>query len=168
MNPQVRVWPIDGYKSLRHTCSVLHDCPFELDRVTFDPQHGVWNGIFYAPPVDPAEEKYPVSPEGVEIQRKSVIQTVYRFPLFQMILSLHGVRDQNVRDLSKIGKYTFNRCRPTPDGCRLIFCEDMQIDLSMKRPPRGELRNEGECGRGHVTRTLGIIYSGINIDELRV
>ena len=168
MNGEVRTWSIDGHESLREICSVLHDCPFELDRATFDRDRETWNGVFFAPTVDPAIAKRPVNPEGLEIQRKSVIHTVYRFPLFQMVLSLHGVSAQQVRDGSRIGRYTFNYCRKTAKGWRLVFCEDMEIDLALAGIPRGELRNEGECGRGHVTRLFGIIYSGINIDELKV
>ena len=144
------------FDKLRSECSRLHDCPFDLAAASFDPGAGIWRGVFVRPVDDPAR---------FVKQRIFLLLTRHYFPLLETVVTLRGVEDVLVQDRAGIGTYTFNNVQRIPSGCRFVFNEDLEIDVTFQDQPRGEFRDERELSdrRGYVT-SLGFVDFGIRLE----
>ena len=126
---------IDDEASFLKVCDYLHDASFDLSAMHFSPETGEWKGIFHR---ESHEDR-----ELIKRTSRRVLLFFRRFeiPLVESELLLSGVRRVEVSDRSKIGHYTFNKARRHEQAWRMIFCEDMEILVSLDDGPRGVLRD---------------------------
>ncbi len=146
---------ITDYGSLAEACSRLHDCLFNLEAAEYQAPTGTWVGKFIRPLDDPKQ---------IESTRTWLLATVYRFPVVETLLRLHGVRACRIQDRAEIGTYTLNVCFPTRTGCSLIFNEALTIELDFSGLPVGELRDIRVLPRrGYVTSWL-FLETGMRLE----
>jgi len=144
------------FHQFRDECSRLHDCPFDLDTAVFDPDVGIWRGVFLRPLYDSTR---------VVRKRKWLVFTRDYYPVLETVVTVRAVHKVTVHDRARIGTYTFNAIEPTASGCRLLFNENLEIDLDFKGEPRGYLR-ERELGdrRGYVP-SLVLVDFGFRVEQ---
>lgn len=155
MTSRLTIFRIHDYPSLERACAELHDCPFNLDSVLFDKTTGICESRFIRPLHDPAQ---------VESARKFLILSVYRVPLVQTALRLKGIRDSRIKDAAQIGTYTFNECLRTARGCRLVFNEDLEVELDFIGEPTGEFRDERILEKRGTYTSFWFIETGMRIE----
>ena len=102
--------------------SELHDCPFELDRATFDIDTRTWTGFFLRPLWDDPRAEH---------RGFSILYVRSRLPVAEATLRVSGVGNCVVADNARIGRYTFNEIEPASNGVRLHFNENLDIDLEL-------------------------------------
>jgi hypothetical protein len=61
----------------------------------------------------------------------SILYVRSRLPVAEATLSVSGVTNTIVADNARIGRYSFCEIQPTPNGVRLHFNEDLDIDLEL-------------------------------------
>ena len=113
---------ISSVEKLDEVMSNLHDCPFDLDRATFDEATHTWTGLFLRPLWDDPRAEH---------RGFSLIYVRSRLPVAEATLKVSGVSNCVVADKAQIGCYTFNEIQPTTKGVRLHFNEDLDIDLEL-------------------------------------
>ena len=97
--------------------------------MTFDPQARRWMGLF--------TREFFEDEELFEAKRVRLFWTKLTFPMARCRVTLTGVDLCEVKDRSRIGRYTFNECQRYKGGYRLFFCELMEIGLSFDGDPKG-------------------------------
>ncbi|HEX6187714.1 MAG TPA: hypothetical protein VFZ40_06520 [Pyrinomonadaceae bacterium] len=102
--------------------SELHDCPFDLDRATFDEATHTWTGFFLRPLWDDPR---------VEQRRISIFSVRTQLPVVEATLNVGGVNKCVVADNARIGRYSFEEIQIIPNGVRLHFTEALDIDLEL-------------------------------------
>jgi hypothetical protein len=113
---------ISSVEQLDEVMSNLHDCPFDLDRATFDEVTRTWTGFFLRPLWDDPRAEH----GGF-----SILYVRSRLPVAEATLKVSGVTHCVVADNARIGRYSFNEIRSIPNGVRLHFNEDLDIDLEL-------------------------------------
>jgi hypothetical protein len=113
---------ISSIGQLDELMSNLHDCPFELDRATFDVDTHTWTGFFLRPLWDDPRAEH---------RGFSILYVRSRLPVAEATLRVLGVGNCVVADNARIGRYTFNEIEPVSNGVRLHFNENLDIDLEL-------------------------------------
>ena len=113
---------ISSVEQLDEVMSELHDCPFDLDRAVFDASTGTWTGFFLRPLWDDPRAQH---------RGFSILYVRSQLPVAEVTLQLSGVRNCDVADNARIGRYTFNQIEPRANGVRLHFNEELDIDLEL-------------------------------------
>ena len=121
----------NDYHTMEHVCHDLHDCEFDLETSVFDKETQSWKGKFFRPNYE--------DEDNIRTERRFLIFKRYIFPTYETTLRLNNVSEVIVNDKAKIRLYTFNKCIKSLNGCRLIFNEDMYIDLKCEGEPKGEM-----------------------------
>jgi hypothetical protein len=119
---------------MQKVCDELHDCEFDLESVFYDEKEQVWEGKFFRPNY---EDK-----EHIRTERKYLIFKKYIYPTYETILRIKNISKVMVNDKAHIVLFTFNKCMKTNNGYRLLFNEDMYIDLISEGELRGEMINK--------------------------
>jgi len=147
----------ETFEECRSALSELHDHLFELDRAGFDQAAATWHGWFIRPLDDPTR---------VVRQRTYLVLVTHYYPVVETRVTLEGVKAVTVRDRAEIGTYTFNDLHRTDTGCRLVFNEDLEINVQFAGDLRGEFRDERELPnhRGYIT-SLGPIDFGFRVEQ---
>ena len=113
---------ISSLEQLDEIMSNLHDCPFDLERATFDVDAKTWTGIFLRPLwEDPRAEHW-----GFPL-----LFVRSRLPVTEASLTVAGVSAVQIIDDQGIGTYDFNELERAPDGVRLCFNQALRIDLNL-------------------------------------
>src|SRR4030095_11224629 len=103
-------------EQLDEVLSNLHDCPFDLDRATFDEDTHTWTGFFLRPLWDDPRAEH---------RGFSILYVRSRLPVAEATLRFSGVGNCVVADNARIGRYTFNEIEPISNGVRLHFNENL-------------------------------------------
>jgi hypothetical protein len=113
---------ISSFEQLDEVMSELHDCPFNLDRATFDESAQTWTGFFLRPLWDDPRAEH----HGF-----SLLYTRSRLPVAEATLKISGVKNCVVADNARISRYSFNEIQRVANGVRLHFNEDLDVDLEL-------------------------------------
>ena|ERR1700682_2014966 len=113
---------ISSVEQLDKVMSNLHDCPFDLDRATFDEVTNTWTGFFIRPLWDDPRAEH---------RGFSILYVRSRLPVAEVTLKVSGVGNYIVADNGRIGRYSFNEIQPIANGVRLHFNEDLDINLEL-------------------------------------
>jgi hypothetical protein len=105
---------ISSVEQLHGVMSNLHDCPFDLDRATFDEATHIWTGLFLRPLWDDPRAEH---------RGFSILYVRSRLPVAEATLTISGVSTCTVVDNARIGNYSFNEIDPIANGVRLHFNE---------------------------------------------
>ncbi len=113
---------ISTVEQLDEVITDLHDCPFDLDRAIFDEATHMWTGFFLRPLwEDPRAEH----------RGFSILYVRSQLPVVEVTLKVSGVDKSVVADNARIGRYSFNQIEPIPNGVRLHFNENLDIELEL-------------------------------------
>ncbi len=132
MNPNLVTIEISDETSLLKACDILHDARVDLADATFDAKAGSWRGVFIREFFEDA---------SLISERRGIFGTKFSFPMAESVLELDNISSCDVVDKSSIGKYTFNECQATQGKYRFLFCEDMEIVVTFREKPSGQLRD---------------------------
>ncbi|SRR6266567_8619833 len=113
---------ISSIAQLDEVMSELHDCPFDLDRATFDAATHIWTGVFLRPLWDDPRAKH---------RGFSILYVRSQLPVAEVTLNVSGVDKCVVADNARIGRYTFNEIEPVSNGLRFHFNENLDIDFEL-------------------------------------
>jgi hypothetical protein len=113
---------ISSVEQLDEVMVNLHDCPFDLDRATFDEATHTWTGFFLRPLWDDPRAEH---------RGFSILYVRSRLPVAEVTLKVSSVGNYVVADNARIGRYSFNEIQPITTGVRLHFNEDLDIDLGL-------------------------------------
>jgi len=129
---------LSSNEQLDEVMSELHDCPFDLDRATFDEATQTWTGVFLRPVWDDPRAEH---------RGFSILYVRSRLPVVEGTLKVSGVMKCVVADKARIGRYTFNEMETNANGVRFHFNENLDIDVevcvldaSYEEQPLPELR----------------------------
>ena len=125
---------ISDYETLLKVCDELHDCEFDLESVIYDEKKKVWEGKFFKPNYD--------DKKNIRTERKYLIFKKYIYPTYETILRLNNISKAIIQDKAQIVLFTFNKIMKTDNGYRLLFNENMDIDLLCAGEPSGEVVNK--------------------------
>lgn len=95
-------------------------------------QKGTWSGVFIREFFEDA---------SLISERRGTIFTTLTYPMAESILELRGITGWDIVDRSRIGTYTFNECQAGRGEYRFLFCEDMEIIVTLREKPSGRLRD---------------------------
>jgi len=112
---------ISSVEQIDEVMSDLHDCPFDLDRATFDKATETWTGFFLRPLWDDPRAEH---------RGFSILYVRSQLPVVEVTLSFSGVKCV-VADNARIGRYSFNQIEPIANGVRLQFNENLDINLEL-------------------------------------
>ncbi len=113
---------ISSVEQIDEVMSDLHDCPFDLDRATFDKATETWTGFFLRPLWDDPRAEH---------RGFSILYVRSQLPVVEVTLSFSGVSKCVVADNARIGRYSFNQIEPIANGVRLQFNENLDINLEL-------------------------------------
>ena len=113
---------ISSIEQLAEVMTNLHDCPFDLDRATFDEASHTWRGFFLRPLWDDPRAEH----RGFWL-----FYVRSRLPVTEATLTISGINKYVVADNARIGQYSFNEVKPIQNGLRLHFNENLDIDLGI-------------------------------------
>jgi hypothetical protein len=125
---------ISDYETMHKVCNELHDSEFNLESAFYDEKEYVWEGKFFRPNYDDKEH--------IRTERKYLIFKKHIYPTYETILQIKNIAMVKVNDKSHIVLFTFNKCMKIYNGYRLLFNEDMYIDLICDGEPSGEMINK--------------------------
>ena len=114
---------ISSIEQLDEVMSNLHDCPFDLDRASFDETTQTWTGFFLRPLWDDPRAEH---------RRIAIWSVRTQLPVVEVTLNISGVSKCVVADNAGIGLFSFNQIEPITNGVRLQFNENLDIDLELK------------------------------------
>ncbi len=120
-------------KTLLDACDLLHDSKFDLTKSTYDSKARIWKGTF--------KREFFEDPTLMTSKRKFIFLTKHIFPMAEASLTIKNVESINVVDKADIEEFTFNECQPEKNAYRLIFCEDMEIELNINGRPNGKFKD---------------------------
>jgi hypothetical protein len=113
---------ISSIEQLDEVMSELHDCPFELNGARFDVETHTWTGLFLRPLWDDPRAEH----RGV-----SILYVRSRLPVAEVTLRFSRVSNCVVADDARVGRHTFNEIERVSNGVRLLFNENLDIDLEL-------------------------------------
>lgn len=146
---------ISTFEELDDFMTKLHDCPFDLDRTSFDKVTGMWSGTFLRPLWDDPRAEH----RGL-----SLLYVRTRLPVTQVTLTVAGAENVEIIDDQGIGLYTFNEIERASNGLRLLFNQAMQIDLQLSGPIEATYDEQPLPGRWAVYRQFFLVQSGPEIE----
>ncbi len=149
MTDKLTTVQIHDQATLTEACDLLHDASFDLSSAQFDRDACEWRGVFH-------RELHDRELIKKTSRRVLLLFRRYKIPLVESELRLSGVRDVEVSDRSRIGNYTLNKVSSKGDRLRLIFCEDMEIALYLRKGSRNR-----PAGKLTDSRLLGEYRSGL-------
>lgn len=149
---------ISSVEQLDEAMSNLHDCPFDLDRATFDEATRTWTSFFLRPLWDDPRAEH----AGF-----SILYVRSRLPVAEATLKVSGVTHCVVADNARIGSYSFNEIQSIPNGVRLHFNEGLDIDLELGAIDANyeERPLPGLCA---IYRQYFLVQSGPSIETVAV
>lgn len=151
----VRTIPIDSFETLDQVLTELHDQRFDLDVMGFDPPRRRWSGRFFRRIYDPTRTSR---------ERAGMLRVREYFPVMECTLTLDNVTACRVLDRSHIVIYMFNQCERTDAGCRLRFCEALEIDIDVDGAIVGVFREREFDRRGYIDAYGPFAESGIHLE----
>lgn len=122
---------INDGESLLEACELLHDARIDLSTICHDEQNETWCGTF--------ERGFFEEPSLMTRKRRFLIFEKVLFPLVESKLTLSGVKRIDIHDASQIGIYMFNECKLDNGVATLIFCEDLEMEITFSDKPHGAL-----------------------------
>ena len=131
--------------------SNLHDCPFYVDRASYDETAGMWSGIFIRPLWDDPRAQH----HGVPL-----LYLRSRLPVAEAALTIAGVRSLEVVADQGIGKYTFNELERTAGGLRLRFNEALCLNLELSGTLGATYDERPLPDYGAIYRQLFLVQTG--------
>jgi hypothetical protein len=145
---------ISSLEQLDEAVSNLHDCPFDLERATFDANAKTWTGIFLRPLWDDPRAEH----RGL-----SLLYVRSRLPVVEATLIVSGVASQAVFDDQGIGRYSFNEIESISNGVRFRFNEALYIDLYLRGPVAATYDEQPAPGLCAIYRQYLLLQSGPRI-----
>jgi hypothetical protein len=111
---------LSTFEQIKDITSLLHDCPIDLDKASFDRVAHEWHGTFLRPLWE--------SPGAVH-KRRALFVVESRLPIAEAALRFRGVAEVRVLKDQGIGTYTLNRATDLSDGLRLSFNEALELEI---------------------------------------
>src|SRR5205085_10356849 len=150
---------ISSIEQLDKVMSNLHDCPFDLDRMTLDTKAETWAAMFLRPLWDDPLAEY----RGL-----SILYARTRLPVVEATLTVSGVINCGVFDDQGIGRYSFNQVEPIATGIRLRFNERLYIDLALAGPIAATYDEQPLPNLCAIYRQYFLVQSGPSIESVAV
>ncbi len=142
---------MSSYRDLDDIMSNLHDCPFYLERASYDEAAGMWRGIFIRPLWDDPRVRH----RGVPL-----LYLRSRLPVAEASLTIAGVRSLEVIADQGIGQYTFDELERTAGGLRLRFNEALCLNLELSGTLEAVYDERPLPGYCAIYRQLFLVQTG--------
>lgn len=133
MNKNLVNIQIEDEKSLLEACDLLHDARCDLSTLEVNESEGTWCVKF--------EREFFEDPTLMKSAPFLFIFTKYTFPHVESQLKLKGIKNYKIIDKSNIGTYTFNECQRHNKVYKLLFCENMEMEITFGEHPSGQLND---------------------------